>query len=99
EASPHGMLMVDPAGRVVLLNREIERIFDYGRDEILGKSIEMLVPMDVRDRHPEMRKSFHSAPLTRRMGAGRDLFGLRRDGSQIPVEIALNPIETGEGLF
>ncbi len=99
EASPHGMLMVDPSGRIVLLNREIERIFDYAREEILGKSIEMFVPMDVRDRHPEMRTTFHSAPLARRMGAGRDLFGLRRDGSQIPVEIALNPIETEEGLF
>ena len=99
EASPHGMLMVDPAGRIVLVNREIERIFDYSREEILGKSIEMFVPVDVRDRHPDLRTSFHHAPLARRMGAGRDLFGVRRDGSQIPVEIALNPIETGEGLF
>ena len=99
EASPHGMLMVDPTGRIVLLNREIERIFDYKREELLGQSIEMLVPRDVRDQHPELRSTFHGAPLTRRMGAGRDLFGLRRDGSQIPVEIALNPIETEEGLF
>ena len=99
EASPHGMLMVDPTGRIVLLNREIERIFDYGREELLGQSIEMLVPAEVRDHHPKLRSTFHRAPLTRPMGAGRDLFGRRRDGSQIPVEIALNPIETEEGLF
>jgi PAS domain S-box-containing protein len=99
ESSPHGVLMVDPTGRIVLLNREIERIFDYGREELLGQSIEKLVPTDVRDRHPELRSTFHHAPLARPMGAGRDLFGLRRDGSQIPVEIALNPIETEEGLF
>ena len=99
EASPHGMLMVDPSGKIVLLNREIERIFDYEREDLLGQSIEMLVPTDRRDRHPELRTAFHRTPLTRSMGAGRDLFGLRRDGSQIPVEIALNPIETEEGLF
>ena len=99
EGSPHGMLMVDPSGHIVLLNREIERIFDYSREELLGRSIEILVPTDVRDRHPELRSTFQRSPLTRSMGAGRDLFGRRRDGTQIPVEIGLNPIETDEGLF
>lgn len=99
EGSPAGMLMADPAGRIVLVNREIERLFHYRREDLLGKPVEVLVPIDARERHPELRTGFHRNPLSRRMGAGRDLFGRRSDGTQIPVEIALNPIETDEGVF
>ena len=99
EASPHGMLMIDPSGNIVLVNREIERLFEYNREELLGQPVEILVPTDVREHHPELRDSFHRSPKSRPMGGGRDLYGRRKDGAQIPVEIALNPIETDEGMF
>lgn len=99
ESSPSGLLMVDGEGRIVLINREIERLFGYTREELLGESVETLVPEGFRTGHPEDRKRFFAAPRSRAMGAGRDLYGLRKDGSEIPVEIGLNPIDTDEGLF
>jgi PAS domain S-box-containing protein len=99
ESSPNGMVMVDTRGRIVLVNREVERVFGYGRDELLGKSIDLLVPTRFHDRHPAFRAGFSANPQARAMGAGRELFGLRKDGSELPVEIGLNPIETEEGIF
>lgn len=98
ESSPNGMVMVDQAGRIVLVNREVERLFGYARDELLGRSIEMLVPLAARGMHPGFRERFFGRPQARRMGEGRELHGVRRDGTEIPVEIGLNPIETEEGL-
>jgi hypothetical protein len=91
--------MVDAEGRIVLANREIERLFGYTRDELLGQSVEMLVPERFRTRHPLFRDGFLDDPQTRPMGAGRDLYGVRKDGTEVPVEIGLNPIETDEGMF
>ena len=99
EASPHGMVMVDTVGRMLLVNREVERLFGYDRGELLGERIEILVPAHARDGHPALRGAFHNNPQSRAMGAGRDLFGRRKDGSELPVEIGLNPIETEEGVF
>jgi PAS domain S-box-containing protein len=99
ESAPHGVIMVDRHGVIVLVNRETERLFDYTRGELLGHSIEMLVPEQMRARHPELRDTFHDDPRARPMGAGRDLFGRRKGGSELPVEIGLTPIETGEGTF
>ena len=99
ESSPNGMLMIDRQGTIVLVNREIERLFGYERDELIGRAIEMLVPQRLRDRHPGYRSNFVQHPQARAMGAGRDLFGLRKDGREVPVEIGLNPLETDEGLF
>ncbi|MEZ5285212.1 MAG: PAS domain S-box protein [Vicinamibacterales bacterium] len=99
EASPHGMLMVDPRGVILMVNREIERLFGYPREQLLGQSVEALVPVSVRPRHPDLRQGFERDPHQRPMGAGRDLFGRRRDGVEFPVEIGLNPIETDEGVF
>jgi hypothetical protein len=99
ESSPNGMVMVDPAGKMVLVNREVERMFGYERQELLGQSIEMLVPERFRQRHPTYRSTFFRAPDRRSMGVGRDLFGLKKDGTELPVEIGLNPIETEDGLF
>jgi PAS domain S-box-containing protein len=99
ESAPSGMVMIDRTGKIVLVNREIERLFDYARDELLGEPIEMLVPERLRARHPMFRVDFLKNPQTRAMGAGRDLFGVRRDGTEVPVEIGLNPIETDEGQF
>ncbi len=99
ESSPAGMVMVDRAGRIVLVNREVERMFGYTREELLGAELEMLVPERFRGHHPGYREGFYQSPGARAMGAGRDLFGLRKDGTEIPVEIGLNPIETDEGLL
>ena len=99
EAAPNGMIMVAEDGRIALVNAQVERAFGYQREEIIGLPIETLIPERLRDRHPGHRKDFGGNPQTRAMGVGRDLFGRRKDGSEIPVEIGLNPIRTEEGLF
>ena len=99
ESSPAGMLMVDQSGRIVLVNREVERLFGYAREELLGRPVDLLVPERSRQAHPGFRDGFYHAPGDRAMGAGRELFGLRKDGTEVPVEIGLNPIETEEGLY
>lgn len=95
EAAPSGMVMVDDRGVITLANREAERIFAYARGELLGRRIEELVPRRVRERHPGYREQYTEAAAARSMGAGRDLYGLRQDGSEIPVEIGLNPVTWG----
>src|SRR6266403_1494305 len=99
EASPSAMMMVDADGRITLVNTQTEKLFGYGRAELLGKDLEMLVPERYRAGHPGHRKDFFRTPSTRSMGVGRDLFGLRKDGSEMPIEIGLNPINTDEGAF
>jgi two-component system, LuxR family, sensor kinase FixL len=99
EAAPSAMVMVDRAGAIVLVNAQAERMFGYPRDELLGQSVEMLVPARYRGHHPGLREAFHRDPRARPMGAGRELHGLRKDGSEFPIEIGLNPIETEEGLM
>jgi PAS domain S-box-containing protein len=91
--------MTDREGRIVLVNREIERLFGYPREELLGQSIEKLVPSRFHGAHPNYREGFLSAPSVRAMGAGRDLYGLRKDGSEVPLEIGLTPVATPEGMF
>jgi PAS domain S-box-containing protein len=98
EASPTGLLMMSREGSIQLLNAQLEVLFGYQRDELLGRSIEVLVPERFREQHPGHRLAFFSAPTSRAMGMGRDLYGLRKDGSEFPVEIGLNPIETDEGM-
>lgn len=93
EASPSGMIMVDKEGKIVLVNSQVERLFGYSRDELFGQPVEILVPESARKKHPEYRSSFFQEPKTRSMGIGRDLFGLRKDGAQLPVEIGLNPLD------
>lgn len=99
EAAPTGMLMMDRAGIMVLVNAQIEVLFGYPRDELLGRRIEMLVPERFRAHHPDLRSAFFGDPKTRVMGAGRELYGLRKDGTEVPVEIGLNPLQTSEGYF
>src|SRR6185369_7020569 len=99
EGSPIAKVMIDRAGKIVLVNAEVEKLFGYGRDELIGRKVDMLVPDRMRPGHPELRASFFSDPKTRQMGKGRDLNGQRKDGSQFPVEIGLNPIKTAEGEF
>jgi PAS domain S-box-containing protein len=99
ESAPNAIVMSGPTGRIEMVNAQTERVFGYTRDELLGKPIEMLVPERYRPNHPELRKSFFADPVSRPMGAGRDLYGLKKDGSEFPVEIGLNPIETDEGTM
>ena len=99
EAAPNAMIMVDASGRIAMLNDQAERMFDYSRSELLGQPIEVLVPPRFRGAHPELRTAFFSEPGPRPMGAGRDLFGLRKDGSEFPVEIGLNPTDTDVGAM
>jgi PAS domain S-box-containing protein len=99
ESSPNGVVMVDRAGIIVLVNRETERLFGYSRSELLGQSIDALVPNRFRNEHPRERDQFFGNPHSRAMGAGRDLYGVRKDGTEIPVEIGLNPIATEGGMF
>jgi PAS domain S-box-containing protein len=99
EASPNAIIMTDTTGNISLVNTQTKRMFGYTREELLGQPIEMLVPPQFRAHHQDYRDGFFKAPSSRPMGAGRDLFGLHKDGSQMPVEIGLNPITTIEGSF
>src|ERR1017187_645850 len=99
EAAPNAMIMVGADGLITLVNTQTEKLFGYGRSELLGQSMDMLVPERFRGNHGSHRSGFFAAPSTRSMGAGRDLFGLRKDGSEVPVEIGLNPIITSDGQF
>ena len=99
EAAPTGMLMVDRTGTIVLVNVQIEALFGYEREELIGQRVEMLVPERFRERHPAARTGFAQSPVARPMGAGRDLFGLRKDGTEVPIEIGLTPLRTPDGEF
>jgi PAS domain S-box-containing protein len=99
EAAPNAMLMVDERGRIALVNVQLEHLFGYERSELLDQPVEMLVPERYRSAHPGHRANFFHAPSTRAMGAGRDLYGRRKDGAEVPIEIGLNPIRTDRGAF
>jgi protein-histidine pros-kinase len=97
ESTPDAILMVTPTGRVVLVNSQAERLFGYEQGTLLGRPIEALLPARHRNAHVGHRADFFSQPRIRTMGAGLDLFGLRADGSEFPVEISLSPLHTEEG--
>ena len=98
EAAPNGMLLVDEHGMIVMANASAFRQFGYGREELLGKSVETLIPGPFRSDHRQHRAGFIQAPQTRSMGGGRELSGLRKDGSEFAVEIGLTPIQTTKGM-
>ncbi len=99
EAAATGILMIGRNGRITLVNGQIEKFFGYNRQELVGQPIEILVPHSVRDKLPQVREEFFSKPEVRSMGSVRELVGIRKDGSEFPIEISLNPIQTDEGLF
>ena len=99
EAAPSAMIMVNTEGRITLANTQAEAVFGYAREELIGQPIEMLVPERFRSQHVGDRQGYHGDARARSMGAGRELFGRRKDGSEVPIEIGLNPIHTSEGLF
>ena len=98
ESSPSGMLMVDKNGTILLVNRQIEQQFGYERAELIGQPVEMLVPQRMRSHHPGDREEFFAHSESRAMGKGRDLFGVRKDGAEFPLEIGLNPVQTSKGM-
>jgi two-component system sensor kinase FixL len=99
EASPNAMIMVNSGGAIALVNAQAEKVFGYTRAELVGQSIETLVPEIWRGQHPAHRQSYFAALSARAMGVGRELFGRRKDGSEVAVEIGLTPIRTPEGPF
>jgi PAS domain S-box-containing protein len=98
ELAPDGLLVVDETGVIGLANEQCEEIFGYKRAELVGQHIEMLVPEDVRPRHPGLREGYHRSATLRRMGAGRELSAVRKDGRLVPVEIGLSPLPPREGV-
>lgn len=95
EGFPNGVVVADEAGQIVMVNAELERQFGYDRDELLGKPVETLIPERLRARHTHHRDIFSHSAETRRMGTGMELFGRCKDGTEFPVEVALNPIASG----
>jgi PAS domain S-box-containing protein len=97
ESAPTAIIMVDQTGTILLANPEVERTFGYNREELIRKPVDLLVPDSARNGHPGQLRAFFRKPERRSMGAGRDLTGRRKDGTEVPIEIALNPIQTSEG--
>ena len=99
EASPNGIVLVNAEGHIVLANICVEKLFGYKRQELIGQAVELLVPERSRGDHLAHQAGFHAAPVARAMGAGRELFARRKDGTEFPVEIGISPIESPEGTL
>lgn len=99
ESSPNALIMADCDGVIRLVNRQTEILFGYAREELIGLSVDLLLPEPLRGQHAAMRSEFLEKPSERHMGVGRDLFAQRKDGSEVPVEIGLTPVNAPKGLF
>lgn len=97
-SAPNAMILVNQAGFITLVNQQALIMFGYSEADMVGKKMEMLLPERYRGHHGALRDGFFANPQTRNMGVGRDLFARRKDGSEIPVEIGLNPVQTEEGI-
>lgn len=97
ESSPAAMVIVDQAGCITRVNRQVENWFGYDRSELLGQTVEVLIPDRLREQHVRHRTQFLAAPQTRPMGTGRDLFARRKDSSEFPVDVSLHPMKTTGG--
>ncbi|HXX19534.1 MAG TPA: PAS domain S-box protein [Candidatus Acidoferrum sp.] len=99
ESAPDAVVIVDGAGQIRLVNTQTERLFGYSRDEIVGQAVETLIPKRFRELHSGHRQAYSQSPRARAMGAGLELYGRRKDGTEFPVEVSLSPLETAEGTL
>ncbi|MFN9372905.1 MAG: PAS domain S-box protein [Planctomycetaceae bacterium] len=99
EAAPNAMVLIGRNGRISMVNRQAMVLFGYTREELVGQPIELLIPERFRAQHPTQRDQFFQAPQFRAMGGQRELFGLRKDGTEMPIEVGLSPIESAAGSF
>ncbi len=99
DAAPDAVVVVDETGKVLLVNRETERLFGYSRQELLGQVVEILLPDRFRGKHHVLRSAYMEAPRVRPMGSNLELYGARKDGSEFPIEVSLSPIPTDHGTL
>lgn len=99
ESAPNALIMVDQTGKIRFVNSQTEKMFGYSRDELINQSVELLVPDRYRQEHTDFRAGYMAQPSARPMGVGRDLFGLKKDGQEFPIEVDLSPVKTGEGFL
>jgi PAS domain S-box-containing protein len=99
ETIPDAMLLSDREGRIALVNNNAENLFGYNREELLGKKVEIVIPVRLRSLHCDRRAAYYADPKVRSMGQGLDLWGRRKDGTEFPVDISLSPVHMGGKTF
>jgi PAS domain S-box-containing protein len=99
ESSPNAIVLVNKEGKIAYINNQTEKLFGYSRTELIGQLVEMLIPQRYTEKHPGFRNSFFTSPSVRSMGVGRELFALKKDNTEFPIEIGLNPIVTVDGTM
>ncbi len=99
DSAPSAMILVNKEAKIAYVNTQIEKLFGYSKSELIDQPIEILIPLRFAAAHPQLRNMFLSAPHARAMGAGQELYALKKDGTEFPVEIGLNPFVTIDGAW